>query len=58
MLRNYRGRRYTWRQPREDEALVAAGTGEPEYDFNTAFEAEQEQAAKNGKKKRRSRRVA
>ncbi len=60
VLRNYRGKRYTWRQPREDEALVAAGTGEPEYDFNTAFEAEQEQeAAKtNGKKKKRSRRVA
>ena len=58
VLRNYRGKRYVWRQPREDEALVAAGVREPEYDFNTAFEAEQEQAAKNGKKKKRSRRVA
>ncbi len=56
VLRNYRGKRFVWKQPREDEALVGAGVREPEYDFMPAFEAEQ--AAKNGKKKKRSRRVA
>jgi lysine 2,3-aminomutase len=30
ILRNYRGRRFVWRQPRED-ALVASGVHEPEY---------------------------
>ncbi|HWP38510.1 MAG TPA: KamA family radical SAM protein [Gemmatimonadales bacterium] len=30
VLRNYRGRKFVWRQPRED-ALVAAGIHEPEY---------------------------
>lgn len=56
VLRNYRGKRFVWKQPREDEALVGAGVREPEYDFMPAFDAEQ--AAKNGKKKKRSRRVA
>jgi lysine 2,3-aminomutase len=27
VLRNFRGRQYVWKQPREDEALVAAATG-------------------------------
>ncbi len=36
VLRNYRGKRYRWKQPRE-EALVDAGVTDPEYAL-TAFE--------------------
>ncbi len=56
VLRNYRGKRYVWKQPREEDALVRAGGREPEYDFLPTFEAEQ--AAKNGKKRKRNKRVA
>ncbi|MBI2402158.1 MAG: KamA family radical SAM protein [Gemmatimonadetes bacterium] len=57
VLRNYRGKRYVWRQPRDEEALVGAGGREPEYDFLPTFEAEP--AEKNAKKaKRRNKRVA
>jgi len=57
VLRNYRGKRFVWKQPREEEALVGAGVREPEYDFLPTFEAEP--AAKSGKKaKRRTKRVA
>ncbi len=58
VLRNYRGKRYTWRQPREEEALVAGGIGvrEPEYDFFPSFEAAAERAAKNGNGKKAKKR--
>lgn len=56
VLRNYRGKRYVWRQPREEEALVGAGVREPEYDFLATFEAEE--TAKSGKKRKRNKRVA
>jgi lysine 2,3-aminomutase len=58
VLRNYRGKRYTWRQPREEEALVTAGIGvrEPEYDFIPSFEAAAERAAKNGNGKKAKKR--
>jgi lysine 2,3-aminomutase len=57
VLRNYRGKRYVWRQPRPEEALVAAGAREPEYEFLPVFDVEQ--AVKNAKKgKKRSKRVA
>jgi lysine 2,3-aminomutase len=31
VMRNFRGERYVWKQPREDEALVAAATGTDGY---------------------------
>lgn len=56
VLRNYRGKRYVWKQPREDEALVGAGPREGEYDF-LPFEAGP--AVKAAKKtKKRNKRVA
>ncbi len=58
VLRNYRGKRFVWKQPREEEALVGAGAREPEYDFMPTFEAAQAEAAKNGKKRKRNKRVA
>lgn len=36
VLRNYRGKRYRWKQPRE-EALVEAGNADPHYAV-TVFE--------------------
>jgi len=57
VLRNYRGKRYVWKQPREDQALVGAGAREGEHDFLPDFDAEP--AAKTSKKaKRRHTRVA
>lgn len=50
VLRNYRGKRYRWKQPRE-EALVTAGTHEPAYEFLAAFEA-----GSNSNDKKRSKR--
>lgn len=60
VLRNYRGQRFVWKQPRE-EALVAASRREPEYDFLPAFDLEpfQPPARKNGRRtKKRAKRVA
>lgn len=34
VLRNYRGERYVWKQPRE-ESLVAAGVAEPQYQLSS-----------------------
>ncbi|HXV86708.1 MAG TPA: KamA family radical SAM protein [Gemmatimonadales bacterium] len=52
VLRNYRGRRFVWRQPRED-ALVAAGVHEPEYGIvSIDVAARKNGARRNGKRKR------
>ena len=56
VLRNYRGKRFVWKQPRDEEALVGAGVREPEYEFLPNFEAQQ--SAKSGKKRKRNKRVA
>jgi lysine 2,3-aminomutase len=53
VLRNYRGKRYRWKQPRE-EALVGATGGDPEYAV-TPFELP---AAKIGRKAARRRRAS
>jgi lysine 2,3-aminomutase len=55
VLRNYRGKRYTWRQPREAEALVTAriGVREPEYDFLPTLDATAARPTKNGKKSKK-----
>jgi lysine 2,3-aminomutase len=50
VLRNYRGKRYVWRQPRPEEALVAVGSREPEYEFLGILEPEARRRG-NGKKK-------
>src|SRR5574341_2370021 len=56
VLRNYRGKRFVWKQPRDEDALVGAGVREPEYDFLPDFDAGPE--AKSTKKKKRNRRMA
>src|SRR5262245_21154833 len=38
VLRNFKGKRYTWKQPSTEEALVGAGVHEPEYGFMANFE--------------------
>jgi lysine 2,3-aminomutase len=54
VMRNFRGKRYTWKQPRAEEDLVTAGgSREPEYDFLPTFEVESGKSS-NGKKKVRS----
>lgn len=50
VLRNYRGKRYVWRQPRPEEALVGVGGREPEYEFLEILEQEARRRG-NGKKK-------
>lgn len=60
VMRNFRGKRYVWKQPRGEESLVAAGIHEPEYGFLPQFEVETNgkngngngNGKKNGKKKR------
>jgi lysine 2,3-aminomutase len=55
VMRNFRGKRYVWKQPRAEEALVAAGIHEPEYGFMPSFEMEPEKngnGKKNGKRKK------
>ncbi len=47
VMRNYRGERYVWKQPRE-ETLVGAGVHEPEYGFLPQFDVPR---TKNGLKK-------
>ena len=49
VLRNFRGKRYVWKQPREEESLVGAGIHEPEYGFMAEFEIGKPRNA-NGKK--------
>jgi lysine 2,3-aminomutase len=57
VLRNYRGERFEWKQPREP-ALVPSGSGEPEYDLVQISRAKRSArrsartSAKNGKRKR------
>jgi lysine 2,3-aminomutase len=56
VLKNYRGKRFVWKQPRE-EALVGAGVREGDYDFLPTFDTDQ--VTKSGRKpKRRNKRVA
>ena len=45
VMRNFRGNRYVWKQPRTEEALVGAGIHEPEYGFLPTFDG---QPMKNG----------
>ncbi len=56
VLRNFRGKRYVWKQPLGEESLVAAGIHEPEYGFLPQFEVgangKNGAGKKNGKKKR------
>jgi len=59
VLRNYRGERYTWSQPREP-ALVPAGTSDPEYDFLGILDGKpaprpQRNGKKNGRPSKRKR---
>ena len=46
VMRNFRGKRYVWKQPPVEESLVAAGVHEPEYGFLPAFDVGA--PAKNG----------
>jgi len=55
VMRNFKGKRYTWKQPRTEESLVGAGVHEPEYGFLPNFEVEPEKNG-NGKKKVRAKR--
>ncbi|MBI4420097.1 MAG: KamA family radical SAM protein [Gemmatimonadetes bacterium] len=50
VMRNYRGKRYVWKQPRTDDALVGAGVHEPEYGFLPNFEVPPTKIG-NGKKR-------
>ncbi|MBI4499867.1 MAG: KamA family radical SAM protein [Gemmatimonadetes bacterium] len=55
VMRNFRGKRYVWKQPRTEEALVGAGVHEPEYGFLPSFEMEPGKngnGKKNGKRKK------
>ena len=49
VLRNYRGERYVWKQPREG-TLVAAGIHEPEYGMMAAPEAQPTRKRKTRKR--------
>src|SRR5437660_1334117 len=40
VMRNFRGNRYVWKQPRTEEALVGAGIHEPEYGFLPTFDGQ------------------
>jgi len=53
VLRNYRGQRFVWRQPRED-ALVAAGIHEPEYGIVSIDVAARKNGARRTPKRRRA----
>ncbi|MGD8726080.1 MAG: KamA family radical SAM protein [Gemmatimonadales bacterium] len=50
VLRNYRGERYTYPQPRTD-MLVAAGLAEPEYAITPLFEGETKRVRRPGQPK-------
>jgi lysine 2,3-aminomutase len=58
VMRNFRGKRYVWKQPHGEDSLVAAGIHEPEYGFLPQFEiggngnGKNGSGKKNGKKKR------
>ena len=54
VLRNYRGKRYVWRQPRTEEVLVGVGGREPEYEFLDVLEQE---ARRRGDGKKRAKRL-
>ena len=53
VLRNYRGRRFVWRQPRED-ALVAAGVHEPESGIVSIDVAARKSGTRRAAKRRRA----
>ncbi|MBI3981516.1 MAG: KamA family radical SAM protein [Gemmatimonadetes bacterium] len=53
VLRNYRGRKFVWRQPRED-ALVAAGIHEPEYGIVSIDVAARKSGTRRGAKRKRA----
>jgi len=53
VLRNYRGRRFVWRQPRED-ALVAAGVHEPEYGIVSIDVAARKSGTRRAGKRKRA----
>jgi lysine 2,3-aminomutase len=57
VLRNYRGKRYVWRQPRLEEALVGVGGGEPDYAFLGILEQEARRRGNGKKKAKRLRRA-
>src|SRR5947208_1940677 len=40
VMRNFKGKRYVWKQPRAEEQLVTAGGREPEYEFLANFDLE------------------
>ncbi len=54
VMRNFRGKRYVWKQPELEESLVAAGVHEPEYSFLPQFDVSvpAKSSRKNGKKKK------
>jgi lysine 2,3-aminomutase len=51
VLRNYRGKRYVWKQPKED-TLVAAGIHEPEYGFVPQLELSRGASGKKAVKRK------
>src|SRR5437899_3571730 len=54
VMRNFRGNRYVWKQPRTEEALVGAGIHEPEYGFLPTFDGQpMKNGNGNGKRKAR-----
>jgi lysine 2,3-aminomutase len=53
VLRNYRGRKFVWRQPRED-ALVAAGIHEPEYGIVSIDVAARKSGTRRAAKRKRA----
>jgi lysine 2,3-aminomutase len=57
VLRNYRGKRYVWRQPRLEEALVGVGGGEPDYALLGILEQEARPRGNGKKKAKRLRRA-
>src|SRR6266849_4979258 len=52
VMRNFRGQRYVWKQPRTEESLVGAGIHEPEYGFLPTFDT----PTKNGNGKKNGKR--
>ncbi len=52
VLRNYRGERYVWKQPRE-ESLVAAGVAEPQYQLSSLLLSGSKAPQRRASRKRR-----
>jgi lysine 2,3-aminomutase len=53
VLRNYRGERYVWKQPRE-ATLVSLGVHDPEYGLTSLEQARQRRAKPAGRKRARN----